>query len=328
MQRRFLAAAILFSASMTATASPTDVAQPVHPPTSSSVFSTQSFDDALAASRQQGRTLIVMFSAHWCGPCKAMENSTWRDPGVAAWVRDHGVALHVDIDQQRSLADRFNARSLPLLIAFRNGEVVDRSLGFKDASQMQTWLTRVGTPLPSSTSPTTSVVAAPPPDAAPATPITPNSAPPNSTPPAGNPGQVQIPTQIAMPTTTRVVAPATRPRAKPDQDPQVRRVGELHQQTQQQISTSAGNVAKQNAARKSFRERVAEIYASSINGPSERLVLEEALRVDNTAWMRIALVQAALDARLKRPEHAKLLDEAKARGADISKTKSRLNAMK
>lgn len=294
--RACILATIVISMASTAAHSSTRDAQPTA--LSSAVFSSQSFDDALAASRQQGRTLVVMFSAEWCGPCKAMENSTWRDPGVAAWVRDHGIALHVDVDQQRALADRFNARSLPLLIAFRDGEVVERSLGYKDAQQMQSWLARVATPGGSVTPSATAFV----------------------TPPL-MPG----PTQIVMPTTTRVVAPA--PTVPTQQGRELRRIAELHQESQRQIRESTGDVARQNAARKSFRERVAAIYAGSINGPSERAVLSEALRLDNTAWMRIALVQAALDARTKRPELATLLDEAKAKGADIRKTKARLDAM-
>ncbi|MBY0312208.1 MAG: thioredoxin family protein [Phycisphaerales bacterium] len=285
---------------------------------SGAVFSSQSFDDALAASRQQGRTLVVMFSAEWCGPCKAMENSTWRDPGVTTWVRDHAIALHVDVDQQRAIADRFNARSLPLLIAFRNGEVVERSLGFKDAQQMQAWLVRVGNSTGSVAPTTTTVVAAQPPNPLPANQQT------------SSPNQSVAPrtTQIVMPTTTRVIAPAPSTSTKPVQVREVRRVAELHQQLQQQIRENIGDIAKQNAARKSFRERVAAIYAGSINGPSGRAVLDEALRLDNTPWMRIALVQAALDARIKRPELATLLDEAKAKGADVRKTRARLDAMK
>lgn len=297
--RACILATIMFSMASNAAHSSTRDAQQNSP--SGAVFSSQSFDDALAASRQQGRTLVVMFSAEWCGPCKAMENSTWRDPGVTTWVRDHAIALHVDVDQQRAIADRFNARSLPLLIAFRNGEVVERSLGFKDAQQMQSWLARVatsgGTVAPSNTA----FVTRPP-----------------------MPG----PTQIVMPTTTRVVAPTPTAPTQPQQGRELRRIAKLHQQSQKQIRESTGDISKQNAARKDFRERVAAIYAGSINGPSGRAVLDEALRLDNTPWMRIALVQAALDARIKRPELLTLLEEAKARGADVRKTRARLDAMK
>lgn len=304
MMRAVFTACVLGVAMLTsaaATAQTTAVA-----PSEPGVFSSRGFDEALASTRQSGRVLVVMFSAQWCGPCKAMENSTWRDAGVAAWVRDHGEALHVDVEKQKALADRYDVRSLPLLIAFRDGEPVERSLGYKDPQQMVTWLNRVGGARAAAT-------------LAPSSPATfCGLRPPTST----------SPTQIMMPTTTRVLPgprSTTVGASAAAGDSQVRG---LYDELTRELKQHAGDVKAQNAARREFRARVAAKYAAALPGPDATRVLRDAIHLDDTAWMRIALVHAAIDRKQSRPELAQLLQEAKAKGADVSKTQARLNAMK
>ncbi len=264
---------------------------------SATVFSAQSFDDAMASSRRQGRLLVAMFSAEWCGPCKAMENSTWRDPGVAAWVRDHGVAIHIDVDVQRDIARRYDVRSLPLLIAFRDGEVVDRSLGFKDPRQMLDWLDRVARATPSGRAGIQAAAQ------------------------AAIPAPGQAPVQIITPT---MVRPAPKP-VEPARDI-VAEIRIQHARLTERLRALGGDLKAQNAARRAFREGVARTYAEALPGPRSRAVLAEATRMDDTAWMRIALVQAALDAGKQRREHLQLLEEAGRLGADVSRTQARLRA--
>ena len=70
-------------------------------------------------------TVLVDFWASWCMPCKMLSPVV---DEVAEEVTSAKVAK-VDVDEQQSLAARFNVMSIPTLIAFKAGKEVRRSVG-------------------------------------------------------------------------------------------------------------------------------------------------------------------------------------------------------
>ncbi|GAB4457764.1 MAG: hypothetical protein Fur0028_12180 [Bacteroidales bacterium] len=71
---------------------------------------------------------VVDFWAEWCMPCKLMMpvlNELAADPNLPIKV------YKVNVDQQRSLAAKYNIRSIPSLIIFKNGKEVKRLVGAK-----------------------------------------------------------------------------------------------------------------------------------------------------------------------------------------------------
>lgn len=65
--------------------------------------------------------VIVDFWAEWCGPCKILA------PQIAAAAAEakNIKFAKVDIDTEQDLAERFQVMSIPTIIYFKNGEVVD-----------------------------------------------------------------------------------------------------------------------------------------------------------------------------------------------------------
>jgi len=70
--------------------------------------------------------VMVDFWAEWCGPCKMIA------PAVAELAKEYEGRVKVtklDVDTNYQTAGAFDVRSIPTLLFFKNGQVVDKIVG-------------------------------------------------------------------------------------------------------------------------------------------------------------------------------------------------------
>lgn len=72
------------------------------------------------------RAVVVDFWAEWCAPCTAFSPLI---ESLAENYSDQALVSKVNVDQNRNLAERYNIRSIPTVLIFKAGEVVERITG-------------------------------------------------------------------------------------------------------------------------------------------------------------------------------------------------------
>ncbi|NLK98073.1 MAG: thioredoxin [Epulopiscium sp.] len=70
--------------------------------------------------------VLVDFFATWCGPCKMMAPVIDQ---LAEEMDGKAKIFKVDVDEARDLAAKYRIMSVPTLMFFKNGEVVDQIMG-------------------------------------------------------------------------------------------------------------------------------------------------------------------------------------------------------
>ncbi len=82
------------------------------------------FDSLLAT----GALLVVDCTATWCGPCKLVAPLIDK---LANEYGDRAKIFKLDIDTNKPIAKRFGLRSIPAVMLFKQGELVETLVGVK-----------------------------------------------------------------------------------------------------------------------------------------------------------------------------------------------------
>ncbi|MDD4574437.1 MAG: thioredoxin [Sphaerochaeta sp.] len=83
---------------------------------------------------QADKPVLVDFWAPWCGPCKMIA------PAISQLAEKYAGKLlvaKVNVDEVVSVASKFNVNSIPTLMVFKDGEVVDQRIGAASLSVIE-----------------------------------------------------------------------------------------------------------------------------------------------------------------------------------------------
>lgn len=78
-------------------------------------------------------SVVLQFSAEWCGPCKMLApiidelSNQYKDVSV----------VKVNVDENTDTAIKYNVRGVPTVLFIKDGEIVDRFSGFKPKNEIE-----------------------------------------------------------------------------------------------------------------------------------------------------------------------------------------------
>ena len=81
--------------------------------------------------------VLVDFWAEWCGPCK-MLSPILED--VLEELKEKIKIIKVNLDENQDLAMKYSVRSIPSLLLFSKGELIDTKIGLSPKDDIVSWI--------------------------------------------------------------------------------------------------------------------------------------------------------------------------------------------
>ena len=80
--------------------------------------------------------VVVDFYANWCGPCKMLIPVL----DEFAKLNNNVKVVKINVDEEEDLARKYGIMSIPALLLFKNGELIDNQTGFVPLNKLNEWV--------------------------------------------------------------------------------------------------------------------------------------------------------------------------------------------
>ncbi len=97
-------------------------------------LSLDNFDNEISSSNIP---VLVDFWAEWCGPCKMLSPILEE---ISEDRKDKLQVVKVNLDENQDLAMKYSIRSIPTLLLFKGGELIDTKVGLLPKSDLVEWI--------------------------------------------------------------------------------------------------------------------------------------------------------------------------------------------
>ena len=82
--------------------------------------------------------VLVDFYANWCGPCKMLS------PVLEEITNDRSEVnvVKIDVDQNENISKEFGVMSIPTVLLFKDGNLIDKKVGFQTKDEIMEWINK------------------------------------------------------------------------------------------------------------------------------------------------------------------------------------------
>ena len=103
------------------------------------VFANRNWKEVMAEAKKSGRFIFVDAYTSWCGPCKLLKSTTFKDKKTADYFNKNFINFSADMEKGEgpALAEKWDITAYPSLLFFNSeGEMVLKQVGYVNAETL------------------------------------------------------------------------------------------------------------------------------------------------------------------------------------------------